>query len=274
MFAVNGLLASGARVWLGLWVVCVLQACASASGRSTTQLLHVETPGCARASCTLSNDFGNWQVDPTPGDVTVTTSEKPLEVSCRVQDQEAGDVRPPNPLRAVASESGVAGAAIGAGVVGAAALPMLATPYAPVAGIVVLISAAVGAGVGRAADAASRTWSYPATVSVPLQCDADGANAPALAAAFFGLAVRPSSIEGRSGSRADAAMVTALTPGGRAAVAGLQVGDLIVAVDDRPVAGAAGLQVHVRGASKVMSLKVLRDGRTVIILLPPSPEVR
>jgi membrane-associated protease RseP (regulator of RpoE activity) len=265
----NAWLACRWRVWLALSVVCVLQACASSAGRSTTQLLHVETPGCVRARCTLSNDFGSWQVDPTPGDVMVTTSEKPLEVSCRAHDQQASDVRPPNPLRAVASASGVAGAAIGAGVVGAAAAPLLATPYAPVAGIVLLISAAAGAGVGRAADAASRTWSYPATVSVPLQCDAAGDDAVALAAAFLGLAVRPSSIEDRSGGRADAAMVTALAPGGRAATAGLQVGDLIVAVDDRPVAGAAGLQALVRGASQTLSLKVVRGARTVVILVPP-----
>jgi membrane-associated protease RseP (regulator of RpoE activity) len=252
----------------------MLQACATSAGRSTTQVLHVETPGCDRARCTLSNDFGIWQVDPTPGDVTVTTSEKPLEVSCRIHEQQASDVRPPDPLRAVASASGVAGAAIGAGVVGAAAVPMLATPYAPVAGIVMLISAAAGAGVGRAADAASRTWSYPATVSVPLRCDAAGADAAALAAAVFGLAVRSSSTQDRSADRAGAALVTALAPGGRAAAAGLEVGDLIVAVDDRPVAGAAGLQALLHGESQSLALKIVRGARSMVIQLPLPPGPR
>src|SRR5882762_8852582 len=71
-----------------------LQACAS-PGSPATQTVQVDTPGCAYAACELRNDSGHWQVPSTPGAVTLTTSNAPLQVSCRGEDGALGTISAP-----------------------------------------------------------------------------------------------------------------------------------------------------------------------------------
>lgn len=256
------------RALIGLLLVPFLQACASPPGRSTSQVIRVDTPGCMRAHCTLSNDLGTWQVDPTPGDVTLMTSEKPLNVSCRSNGEMKGELHLPSAIRPVSAGSGVAGGAVGAGAMGAAGAPILATPYAPFYGFLVVFGAIAGTGVGRAVDTESRTWSYPPTLSVPFSCGVIEVNSAVLAASPLGMAVRSFSFGAPEGLETDAALVTALAPQGRAAAAGLQVGDLIVEVDGRSFVGTLGLQALVQKASQALTLKVVRGEDKLTFVLP------
>jgi hypothetical protein len=196
------------------------------------------------------------------------TSEKPLNVSCRSNGEMMGALRSPSGIRPVAVDSGVAGGAIGAGTMGAAGAPMLATPYAPFYGFFLVFGAIAGTGVGRAVDAESRTWSYPPTLSVPFNCDAIEADSAVLAASPLGMAVRSFSVGAPEGVETDAALITALAPQGRAAAAGLQVGDLIIEADGRSFAGSLGLQALVQEASQVLTLKVVRGEDKLTIVLP------
>jgi hypothetical protein len=246
------------RVLIGLLLAPLLQACASPPGRSTSQVLHVETLGCTRAHCTLSNDLGTWQVDPTPGDVTLMTSEKPLNVSCLSNGEMKGDLRLPSGIRPVSADSGVAGGAVGAGAMGGVGAPILATPYAPFHGFFLVFGAIAGTGVGRAVDAESRTWSYPPMLTVPFNCDAIEVDSAVLAASPLGMAVQSYSFRAPEGVETKAAQITALAPQGRAVAAGLQVGDLIVEADGRSFAGSLGLQALVQNALQVVTLKVVR----------------
>lgn len=60
----------------------------------------------------------------------------------------------------------------------------------------------------------------------------------------------------------DGAYVGAVAPGSPAAQAGVQVGDVIVAVDGRPISSAAELQQAVSRAGHRVTLTLLRQGQT------------
>lgn len=74
---------------LAMALPALLCGCASviSPAASNTQLIQVSTVP-AGASCTLSNEVGNWQIPSTPGSVTVTKGNPawvkvPLVVDCR-----------------------------------------------------------------------------------------------------------------------------------------------------------------------------------------------
>ncbi|MGE5155008.1 MAG: Do family serine endopeptidase [Bdellovibrio bacteriovorus] len=69
-------------------------------------------------------------------------------------------------------------------------------------------------------------------------------------------------IEGRSG-----ALVTAVEPGSAAAESGLREGDLVVALDGRPIGGAADIRTRfgLLPVGAKVTLEVLRDGRTLTL---------
>lgn len=77
------------RRCLVLAIVCQMLGCAS-PGQPAMQTIRVETPGCARATCELSNDLGTWLLPETPGKVTLTPSREPLKASCQAKDGVAG----------------------------------------------------------------------------------------------------------------------------------------------------------------------------------------
>ena len=112
----------------------LLSGCASiVSG--TNQSLTVETPGCAGASCKLTNDKGAWAVT-TPGSVVVNRAYGPLTVVCSKEG--ASDAT-------AVVESSTKGMAFGN----------------------VLFGGIIGAGVDMKTGAA---YDYPNLIQVPLVC--------------------------------------------------------------------------------------------------------
>lgn len=63
------------------------------------------------------------------------------------------------------------------------------------------------------------------------------------------------------------AVVAGITPGSRAERQGLQVGDVVVSVNRRPVTSAAELAAAVRGAQGSMALEVVRGGARIYLLV-------
>ena len=257
-------------------------ACCGAAhaAASVTQTLRIETPGCDSARCEVSNDKGHWTVESTPGTVTVATSTKPLEVTCNAQGTGSplGPTRVPSQKGEAAPTGAVAGGALGA-VVGIAAIAAAAAvPWALPGAVQLLIPAMqIGAGVGGMADEASRSSSYPETISVPLVCHAQAALESQLAAAPLGIAVRgltASEIAAAELATAEGAIVTRTAPDGRADRGGVHVGDIVVACNDAGVAGAAELEAMVRSATPRQPLKfrVWRERQWVEIALPAATE--
>jgi hypothetical protein len=242
-------------------------------GRSIEQEVRVETPGCARVRCELRNDKGTWVVTQTPGQARVHTSDRPLEVSCRALDAASGTTRSQARQRPLSDGAAVAGAALGGGVAAAAMAPaagaaaMLGGPFTLLIGALVVAGAAGGGSIARAVDAAQREFRYPAVVRVPLQCEPPSLGAATLAAATWGLAVRGAQPE--AGVATGAVRVLAVAPGGRAATAGLQAGDLLLAIDGRPLAGTRELEDALRAPREPIVLRVQRAAEELQLILPP-----
>ena len=252
-------------------LAALLAACGTPSlAPTTTQRLRVETPGCASAQCTLSNDCGHWTVTPVPGEVEVTVSARPLEVACHAREQSAGASVPAAPRRDISRAGTAGGGAIGAGTGVAAGAPLLATPYAPLVGIFGLYGAIVGAGTVRAIDASTRGVAYPSPLVLPFLCDPAGIDAAVLNAAPLGIAVRAAV----AGEPQAAAVVSVLAAGGVGARAGLRVGDAIIDAGGRPIDGPAALEdaVRRRPASAAFVLGVLRADARITVALPARSE--
>jgi hypothetical protein len=155
-----------AAVWLG--------GCAAPVGEPVWQTVRVETPACAVASCTLSNDQGNWHVERTPADVVLTTSREPLKVVCRSD----GDVQ--EVTNALSSLSGTSGAgAVAGGLAGGAAMGLaagsVALAFVPALGaVLILAGAGVGASAGSAIEHTQQTVAYPPVISIALSCKVPG----------------------------------------------------------------------------------------------------
>ncbi len=91
-----------------------LSGCASiVSG--TNQTLTVETPGCAGATCKLTNDKGNWAVT-TPGSVVVNRAYGPLAVVCSKDGFPNGTANITSTTKGMAFGNILFGGLIGAGV--------------------------------------------------------------------------------------------------------------------------------------------------------------
>jgi hypothetical protein len=111
-----------------------MQGCASiVSG--TSQVISVDTPGCAAASCELTNDKGKWFLGSTPGTITVNRAYGPMMVSCKQNEVVANGT----------FNSSTKGMAFGN----------------------ILFGGVIGAGVDISSGAA---YDYPQTMSVPMAC--------------------------------------------------------------------------------------------------------
>lgn len=241
-------------------MAALLAACGSTTlGRNVDQELQVETPDCPAARCELRNDRGTWVVAATPARVVVTTSARPLDVRCRHAGGVEQAAHAGASQRPIAPSATTAGAVAGgtAGAVVAAPAFAFGGPFAVLGATAVLIGAAGGAGVARAADASDRAWHYPDRIVVPLQCPP--AVAAAGPAAPWGLQVR-AAVDG-DGAPPGAVWVREVSTGGPADQAGLRVGDLLVAVDGRPLAGTLGLEEALwMTRARVVDLQVRRAG--------------
>jgi hypothetical protein len=244
--------------WALLAAVVLLSACGAAPlGRSVEQAVRIEVPGCPPVRCTLRNDLGEWVVESTPGQALVRTSARPLEVSCRRPEQSAATARLAPERAQPAEATTMAGAAVGAGLGAAAAAPAFALggPFGFLAATLVVMGGVGGAAAGHAAGEASRVFSYPALVQVVMACPGPVPAAAELAAARWGLAVRAA--EPGDGAPDGAVWIRAIDPGGAAAAAGLQAGDLLLAVDGRALDGTLALETAL--------LRTVRDARAVTI---------
>lgn len=92
----------------------LLTGCASiVSG--TNQSLTVETPGCAGASCKLTNDKGAWVVA-APGSVVVNRAFGPLTVVCSKDGEASATAVIESSTKGMAFGNVIFGGIIGAGV--------------------------------------------------------------------------------------------------------------------------------------------------------------
>lgn len=260
------------------WFTAILSAlyltlpgCAS-PGSSVTQTIRVETPGCATASCELQNDRGQWHLASTPGTVTLRTSAAPLQVSCRAADGVPNTVGAQGSSRPQTGGSGVVGGVAGGAAVGAM-VGATALSFIPVLGVVVLATGvAAGAVAGQTMESHARALTYPEQINVPMSCAPSGAGAAAHPpAALLGLQVRGlSKAEALSAGLGDrgAVLVTSVTDNGRAAIAGLHSGDIILGVGGRELSDPATLEASVQAAAGApLALRIWRDGQTQVLVL-------
>jgi hypothetical protein len=262
-------MASSDSRWLvGIGAFAALAGCASQPiGRSVAQELRVETPGCPQARCELRNDRGQWVVEPTPASVVVQTSGKPLELSCRGTNVESGSRRSISELRPASESSSAGGAAVGGGIAAAIAAPAAAVggPFTLVFAAAVVAGGVAGRNLAHATDASGREFAYPSVLQVPMRCRLPLADEVAMAGSTWGLIVAAPTPD--QGGPAGAIRVKAVAQGGRAAAAGLRVGDLVIAIDGRPLAGTLGFENELRLVTGPVVLKVLRGGQSVDVQL-------
>lgn len=245
---------------------CGLAACASTEPPAT-QVVRVDTPRCAPARCTLSNDLGSWQVARTPGEVTVRVSSQPLRAVCVAEDGAESSGGAPASRQATDHSGAATGLVVGSAAglaLGAAALAI----FPPLGIMAISAGATAGLAGGSVADATRRQFSYPPQLSIALACDAAQASPGAPAARGVGVAVRGLSeaeaLAAGIGARG-AVLVTRVGGEGAAAAAGLRSGDIVLAVNGRAIQDAADLEQLVVGAAPgtPLALQVWRDRRTI-----------
>jgi hypothetical protein len=260
-----------------LAAVATLAAGCTTLGKPVEQTIRIETPGCARASCRLSNALGEWRVDRTPEQVTVLTSKDPLIVRCEGGPEATAGVHAP-------ARGGTKGAgALGGGALGGTAVGVAlgSTVFAvvPALGVMaVLTGVAVGAGAGELAERSQTALRYADVIQIPMQCSGGGGlEAPVPERPRYGVTLRVMSRDEALaiglGTRTGA-LVTGVAAGGQADRAGLLAGDVIIAVGGRELAGLDDLERQLRALSpgNDLALTVWRDGRSVQVTLTPAPE--
>ncbi len=251
-------------------LVIGLQGCATPPA-PPTQVVHVQTPGCAEARCVVSNDLGSWAVPRTPGSVSVSVSRHPLGVACRAEGAFPEGVQAWSSRPATSGGGAATGAVAGGAAVGAA-FGATALTFIPVLGVATLVAgAAAGALAGDAVEAHSHPLRYPEVVSVPLSCGAGGLQArtaPRLGIGVRGLTPAEATAAGVRG----AVQVTDVAAGSIGATGGLQVGDLIVALNGQDVLDAADLEERLLGlpAEAPLVLRAWRDQRYLDLQMVPS----
>lgn len=256
-----------------LVLVVAAQGCAS-PGMPVAQTIRVLTPGCAQASCELSNDRGRWLLPQAPGSVTVTTSHEPLKVSCRADDAAPTSAKASSSRTGTTGAGAVTGGAVGGAAVGAA-FGATALAFIPPLGIIaVLTGVGAGAAAGNAVEANKQPLHYPGLIAIPMTCAAaDGTPAePAAKAPVLGLSIRGLTLaEARSAGLGErgAVLVTAVAPDGLAAAAGLRSGDILIAMDGENLGDAADLEERVLAlaAEAPLALRVWRNGQTIDMVL-------
>lgn len=244
-----------------------------------TQTVRLQTPGCAIASCEVSNDRGSWHLSRAPGSVTVTVSRVPLKVSCRADDSTTTSAMARSSRPATSGAGAVSGGVAGGTVTGAA-LGATALAFIPPLGVIaVLTGAGVGAAAGEAAESHSRPLRYPELVSIPLSCSAAdggstemGLKGPGLGLGIRGMTVAEAQANGL-GERT-AVMVTSVVAEGRAAASGLLAGDVILAANGQDLGDAADLEERVLAMPQdvPLTLRVWRDRRSFELVLTRFPK--
>jgi hypothetical protein len=249
-----------------------LAACASPD-TPVMQTIHVETPGCAQASCVLSNDRGSWRLARSPGAVTVVVSGQPLKAVCTAE----GGVESSGGAPATLAQPGHTGAAVGltvgtaAGIgLGAAALALIP----PLGILMVMTGASLGAAGGSVADANQRQFSYPAQVRIAMACGGaqDTAVAPSPSARSVGVGFRGLSVAEASAAgigERSAVLVTQVGSDGAAATAGLRSGDIVLAAGGQTINDASDLEqlVLAMAPGRSLSVQVWREGRPIELTL-------
>jgi hypothetical protein len=251
----------------------VLLGCASPAA-PVMQTIRLQTPGCAIASCELSNDRGSWQLPRTPGSVSVAVSREPLKLSCRADDSIAGSATARSSRPATSGAGAVSGGLAGGAITGAA-LGGAAMAYMPQMTIFAILGAAgIGATAGDAAESRSHPLRYPELVSIPMSCSAaaggstaTGARGPALGLGIRGMTLDEARAAGL-GERT-AVMVTYVVAEGRAAASGLLAGDVILALNGQVLGDAADMEERVLAMPQEMplALSVWRDRRAIQLVL-------
>jgi hypothetical protein len=249
-----------------------IQGCAS-PGLPALQSVRVETPGCPAVACELSNDRGSWQLQATPGAVAVTTSNAPLQVSCRAAGGAVGAFGAPSSTPATTGAGGVVGGAAGGAAVGAT-FGAAALAFIPVLGAIILVSGvAAGAATGQAVESRGRALAYPESISIPMVCPVKTATAPRvpIGLEFRGLS-NAQAREAGLGERS-AVLVTDVAAGGRAAEAGLRSGDVILSAAGQDLSDAAELEERLLALAPgtPLELRVWRDGQVLQLVLAPAP---
>ncbi len=258
--------------------VAYLAGCAS-PGKPVSQVVRVETPGCAIASCTLSNDQGEWRVQATPGETSVITSRTPLRLVCRTEEGLENSTGAASSLSGTSGAGAVAGGLTGGAAVGAA-FGAVALTFIPVLGIIIVASGvALGAAGGTALEASQQTLGYPPVISVDMSCTSQGDKASAPGEGRFGLAFRGLShaeLEALGLNENGAVLVTEVAAGGFAQAAGMRRGDIVLAINGRALVDAtqfeqAALALAPEG---LLQLRVWRDGQATAIslTLPSTPQ--
>lgn len=198
-----------------LWAA--LQGCASiVSGQ--TQVVSVDTPGCAGASCELSNDKGKWFVPITPGTVTIGRSYNNLQINCSM------DGATSSPTSAASTTKGIA--------------------YGNI-----LLGGLIGAGVDVGTGAA---YEYPQVITVPMNCQgvapvpessAAPPGGPRLGMSVTGLPQSASAASGEPGGTGagSGVLVVKVDADSPAARAGMQVGDVVLRANGVALADPAAL---------------------------------
>jgi hypothetical protein len=260
------------RWWVlgGVAVLAGLGGCATAPlGKSVLQEVRIETPGCPPVPCTLRNDRGSWAIEQTPASVRVLTSDKPLEVACGNPGQASGTSRPLAEQRPASGSAPAVGAAVGGGITAAAVAPAAALggPFTVLVVAAVVAGAFGGSAAARAAESSQREFSYPTLVQVALHCTPAAGGDVEVRGAAWGLVVR--GVQADDGQPLGAVRIVAVTPGGRAAAAGLQVNDLVLAVNGRPLSGTLALADELGQAHVAVSLIVRRGTELLQITLAP-----
>lgn len=267
---------------LGAWsrLVCTVlfataQGCAS-SEPPLSQTIRLQTPGCAVASCELSNDRGHWVLARTPGSVTVTVSRQPLRVMCHGDASTAAGALASSSRPATSGAGAITGGVVGGATVGAA-LGATALAFIPPLGVIAVLSGVgVGGVVGNAAESHSRPLRYPELVSIPMNCF--GADAASMAAELkrrplglvvSGMTLAEAQAAGLAGRTA--VIVTSLVEDGRAAASGLRSGDVILTVNGQDVLDAAELEERVLALPQELplELRVWRGRQALDLVLKP-----
>lgn len=261
----------------GSWGIAALvavgllaQGCATPPGAAVTQSVRVETPGCARVTCELSNGTDRWLLASTPGTVTVTTAHAPLKVSCRADEGGQGSGGAWSSVSPITGAGAVAGGVVGGAAVGAA-VGAATFVFVPVLGVItVLAGVAVGATAGQAVESRQRPIQYPDMITVPMTCAVASPSHPA--GAPLGLSIRgmdAAEVQSAGLRGRGAVLVTMVAAGGSAAIAGLRSGDIVVAVDGRDVSDAAELEERLvmLAPGDSSSLQVHREGQLLALAL-------
>lgn len=251
------------------WCVGLALAGCASTPEPVKQLVRVDTPRCAPARCTLSNDLGSWQVPRTPGEVTVLVSSQPLKAVCVAEGGIESSAGAPASRQPDDHSGAAAGATVGAAVglaLGAAALAV----FPPLGLMAIQAGALAGTVGGGAADAGRNQYRYPPQISIVMPCGAgqDAVDPAPTRSGGVGVAIRGlSAAEARAAGVGDrgGVLVTRVGGDGAAAAAGLREGDIVLAANGRATDDAGDLEQVVLGLGPggALALQVWREGRVV-----------